>query len=53
MSPRPKVIHLSALAAEAVQRMEAHSITVLIVVDARGLIEGVVHLHDLLKIGIV
>jgi arabinose-5-phosphate isomerase len=53
MSPRPKVIHRSALAAEAVQRMEAHSITVLIVVDARGLIEGVVHLHDLLKIGIV
>jgi arabinose-5-phosphate isomerase len=53
MSTRPKVIHRTALAAEAVQRMEAHSITALVVVDAQGLVEGVIHLHDLLKIGIV
>jgi len=53
MTTLPKVIHRSALAAEAVQRMEAHSISALVVADAQGLIEGVIHLHDLLKIGIV
>lgn len=53
MTSQPKVIHRSALAAEAVQRMEAHAITALVVVNSAGLIEGVVHLHDLLKIGIV
>jgi arabinose-5-phosphate isomerase len=53
MTPKPKVIHRSALAAEAVQRMEDYEITALVVVDAIGIIEGVVHLHDLLKIGVV
>ncbi len=53
MTPQPKVIHRSALAAEAVQRMEAHAITALVVVNSAGFIEGVVHLHDLLKIGVV
>lgn len=53
MTQQPKVIHRSALAAEAVQRMEAHAITALVVVNPAGLIEGVVHLHDLLKIGVV
>lgn len=53
MSLRPKTIGATALAAEAVGLMERHSITVLIVTDPAGLVEGVVHLHDLLKAGIV
>jgi arabinose-5-phosphate isomerase len=53
MSPHPKVIHRSALAAEAVQRMEADAISALVVVHSDGIVEGVVHLHDLLTIGVV
>jgi arabinose-5-phosphate isomerase len=53
MSPHPKVISRTALAAEAVGLMERYSITVLIVTDAEQRVEGVVHLHDLLKAGVV
>ena len=53
MSPHPKVISRTALAAEAVGLMERHSITVLIVTDVEQRVEGVVHLHDLLKAGVV
>jgi len=53
MTPKPKMIHRTALAVEAVQQMEDHAITVLVVVNSTGLIEGIVHLHDLLKIGVV
>jgi arabinose-5-phosphate isomerase len=53
MSPHPKVISRTALAAEAVGLMERHSITVLIVTNAEQRVEGVVHLHDLLKAGVV
>jgi arabinose-5-phosphate isomerase len=53
MTTKPKVISRTALAAEAVQRMETYSITALVVTDAEGRIEGVIHLHDLLKTGIV
>jgi arabinose-5-phosphate isomerase len=53
MSPHPKVISRTALAAEAVGLMERHSITVLIVTSAEQRVEGVVHLHDLLKAGVV
>jgi arabinose-5-phosphate isomerase len=53
MSLHPKVISRTALAAEAVGLMERHSITVLIVTDAEQRVEGVVHLHDLLKAGVV
>ena len=53
MSPHPKVISRTALAAEAVGLMERHAITVLIVTDAEQRVVGVVHLHDLLKAGVV
>jgi arabinose-5-phosphate isomerase len=33
--------------------MERHAITALVVLDAEGRPEGVVHLHDLLKAGVV
>jgi arabinose-5-phosphate isomerase len=53
MTPRPKVIERDALAAQAVQVMEQHSITALLIVDEAGRPEGVIHLHDLLKAGVV
>jgi arabinose-5-phosphate isomerase len=51
MRPDPKTITPDALAAEAVERMERHSITSLVVVEG-GAPVGLVHLHDLLKLGI-
>lgn len=44
-------IAADALAAEAVQKMEAHAITTLMVTDTQGEVCGVVHLHDLLRAG--
>ncbi len=42
-----------ALGAEALALMEMHSITALFTVDAKGRPTGIVHLHDLLKAGVV
>lgn len=53
MSKDPKTIGRTALAAEAVGQMERYAITVLVVADGRGRVEGVIHLHDLLKAGVV
>jgi arabinose-5-phosphate isomerase len=53
MSPGVKTIEADALAARAVQIMERHSITSLIIVDERREPVGVIHLHDLLKAGVV
>jgi len=53
MTPHPKTIDKEALAATALEVMERHAITALLVLDAEGRPEGVVHLHDLLKAGVV
>jgi arabinose-5-phosphate isomerase len=53
MTRDPKVIGKDVLAAEAVAIMENNSITCLIIVDAGKRPEGVIHLHDLLKAGVV
>src|SRR5574337_801773 len=45
----PKRIGKTELAAKAVQVMEQHAITSLLIVDATGRPEGVIHLHDLLR----
>jgi arabinose-5-phosphate isomerase len=47
MTPRPVTIARNLLAVEALKTMETHKITSVIVADARGGVEGVVHLHDL------
>ncbi len=47
MTRRPVTIGRGLLAAEALNLMERRKITSLIVVDAGGCLEGVVHLHDL------
>jgi arabinose-5-phosphate isomerase len=53
MSRSPKTITEDALASNAVSIMEKHSITSLIVIDDEGRAAGIIHLHDLLKAGIV
>ncbi|MEK6683599.1 MAG: KpsF/GutQ family sugar-phosphate isomerase [Nitrospirota bacterium] len=53
MTRKPKVIAPTALAAKAVQIMEQYSITTLVVADAKRNVSGVVHLHDLLKAGVI
>lgn len=52
MSRDPKTINPDALATRAISIMEKHSITQLIVVDKAGSVVGIVHLHNLLKVGI-
>ena len=52
-SRHPKLIGPDELAAKAVEMMERYSITTLVVADTAQRIAGVVHLHDLLKHGIV
>jgi arabinose-5-phosphate isomerase len=49
----PVTIRETALGAEAVAVMERHSITALFIVDDAGRPLGIVHLHDLLKAGVV
>ena len=41
------------LAAEAVQLMEQHKVSALLVKDAAGALVGVIHMHDLLRAGVV
>jgi arabinose-5-phosphate isomerase len=53
MTKKPKVANKDSLAAEAVAIMEKNSITCLIVTDTQKKPEGVIHLHDLLKAGVV
>ena len=43
----PRTISGEELAVRALDTMEERKITSLVVVDAKGTIEGVVHLHDL------
>lgn len=52
-SHNPKTISGGALAAEAVAVMEKYSITSLLILDGGGRPAGVIHLHDLLKAGVV
>jgi arabinose-5-phosphate isomerase len=47
MTPRPVTIGRSMLAVEALRAMEERKITSIVVVDADGAVEGVVHVHDL------
>ncbi len=54
MTKNPKTANKDSLAAEAVSIMENNSITCLIVANnVDGIPEGVIHLHDLLKAGVV
>jgi len=53
MTRNPRTISSEELAVKALSVMERHAITVLVVPDERGRVEGIIHLHDILKKGIV
>ena len=55
MTQNPKWIEADTLAAQAVQRMEEYAITSLFVFDKAGdkTPQGIIHLHDLLRAGVV
>jgi arabinose-5-phosphate isomerase len=55
MTRNPKWIERDSLAARAVQKMEEHAITSLFVFEKEGdrIPVGIIHLHDLLKAGVV
>jgi arabinose-5-phosphate isomerase len=53
MGGHPKTITKDTLAAKAVRIMQDHSITSLVVLSDDQKIEGIIHLHDILKAGVV
>ncbi len=55
MTTAPKTIYRNELAAKALQIMEKHSITSLFIVSDNEpkIVEGIIHLHDILKAGVV
>lgn len=53
MSISPKTIHEGELAYNAYRMMESNSITQLVVVDEEHYYKGMVHIHDILREGIV
>ncbi len=52
MTKKPKTITKELLASFALQQMENYNITALIVVDKQNKPEGIIHLHDLVKLGL-
>ena len=52
MSKNPKIISADAMAIDAMDTMEVHGISQLLV-EENGCYAGVVHLHDLIKEGII
>jgi arabinose-5-phosphate isomerase len=53
MTRDPKTVGERSLGAEAVATMERYSVTALFIVDEDGRPRGVLHLHDLLRAGVV
>ena len=53
MTRNPRHIAPQELAAEAVNRMQEHRITALLVVEASGTLVGALNIHDLLRAGVV
>lgn len=53
MTQNPKTIKSSSLAVEALRVMEKNSITSIVIQDKKKKPEGIIHLHDILRSGIV
>ena len=49
----PRTIAAQALAVDAAEMMEAHGITSVLVVDAQGLLTGIVHIGDLMRAKVI
>lgn len=53
MTKSPKTVKSNSYAASALHLMEKYSITALPIADEDGKPLGIVHIHDLLKAGVV
>ena len=53
MHASPRRIAPDALAVDAAEMMEAHAITSVLVVDAAGVLSGVVHIGDLMRAKVI
>jgi len=53
MTRQCKTVAADRLAAEAVALMQKHKITALLIVDEQRVLQGVLHMHDLLRAGVV
>ncbi len=53
MTRNPKTIEKNEIAATALQMMERYAITSLLILNEAGELEGLIHLHDLLRAGVV
>jgi arabinose-5-phosphate isomerase len=53
MTANPRCVDPGALAAEAVNQMQAHRVTALLVVDKERNLVGALNIHDLLRAGVV
>ena len=53
MTREPKTIPADVLAFDAVEVLQKYDINNLLVTDAQGLYCGVIHIHDLIREGIV
>ena len=53
MTKNPKMIGEEELAAKALQLMETYTITSLLILDDQRRVKGIIHLHDILKAGVV
>jgi arabinose-5-phosphate isomerase len=53
MNKTPKVAHADELGSAVVYRMETHGIIAMPVLDGEDKIVGVIHLHDLMRAGVV
>lgn len=49
----PKMIEENSLAAEALEKMQKHDINQLLVINNNGVYLGLIHLHDLIREGII
>jgi len=53
MHPGPRTIAADALAVDAAEMMETHGITSVLVVDAEGVLTGIVHIGDLMRAKVI
>ena len=53
MHPKPKTVRAHALAVEAAELMEQHRITLVLVVDEQGQLEGALSINDLMRAKVI
>lgn len=53
MTRNPRMTDPETFAAAAIYKMETHGIMAMPVIDAAGVLVGIVHLHDLLRSGVI